>query len=177
MVEELTQISTREELFIRLYQSVFPAVASFVKKHGGQLDDAKDVFQDALVIYFEKHVRSDFSPQVTEQAYLTGIARHLWYKKYRKNEKERELADEPEVAFSEEEPIVSKRLFAFVERSGKKCLELLSAFYYDKLSMQELAVRFGFSGERSATAQKFKCLEKVRESVRKHALTKDDFYE
>lgn len=177
MVEELTQISTREELFIRLYQNVFPAVASFVKKHGGQLEDAKDVFQDALVIYFEKHVQSDFSPQVTEQAYLTGIVRHLWYKKHRKNEREKDLVEESGALFSGEDPIVSKRLFAFVERSGKKCMELLSAFYYDKLSMQELAVRFGFSGERSATAQKFKCLEKVRESVRQHALTKDDFYE
>jgi hypothetical protein len=56
-------------------------------------------------------------------------------------------------------------------------MELLKSFYYDGLPMKEIAVNFKFSGERSATAQKFKCLEKVREAVKKQSLQKTDFYE
>jgi len=51
-------------------------------------------------------------------------------------------------------------------RSGKKCLELLKAFYYDHCSMQDIANRFGFNGTRSATVQKYKCLEKVRNEIK-----------
>jgi hypothetical protein len=57
-------------------------------------------------------------------------------------------------------------LLASLERTGQKCLELLKAFYYDHLSMDELAARFGFNGRRSATVQKYKCLEKVRENLK-----------
>jgi predicted DNA-binding protein YlxM (UPF0122 family) len=45
-------------------------------------------------------------------------------------------------------------------------MELLKAFYYDHCSMQEVADRFGFNGRRSATVQKYKCLEKVREEIK-----------
>lgn len=178
MVLEQTTILTREELFIRLYKTSFPGVARFVKTYGGSLEDAKDVFQDALVIYFEKHMKGVFSPQVSEQAYLHGIARHLWYKKHHTDKPEKTLSAEMEnTLFQDPEPVVSDRLLAFVERSGKKCMELLRSFYYDQLSMKEIATRFGFSGERSATAQKFKCLEKVRNSIHKVSLNKNDFYE
>jgi hypothetical protein len=56
-------------------------------------------------------------------------------------------------------------------------MELLSAFYYEKEDLQKLAQRFGFSGTRSATVQKFKCLEKVRETVKQKSLQYEDFME
>lgn len=178
MVSEQKHVLTREELFIRLYKTTFPGVGRFIKTYGGSLEDAKDVFQDALVIYFEKHVKGDFAPQVSEQAYLTGIVRHLWYKKHHCTQREKTLVEEIEnTSLPESEPIVSERILSFVERSGKKCMELLRSFYYDQLSMKEIAARFAFSGERSATTQKFKCLEKVRNSIHKLSLNKDDFYE
>lgn len=178
MVSEQKQILTREALFIRLYKTAFPGVGRFVKTYGGSLEDAKDVFQDALVIYFEKHITDDFSPRVNEQAYLHGIVRHLWYKKHHVKQLEKILPEELEhTPLPQTEVVVSERLLSFVERSGKRCMELLRSFYYEQLSMKEIAARFAFSGERSATAQKFKCLEKVRDSIHKLALSKDDFYE
>ena len=56
-------------------------------------------------------------------------------------------------------------------------MELLSAFYYDKLNMLEVAQKFSFSGERSATVQKHKCLEKVKSVVKQKALQYEDFFE
>ena len=44
---------------------------------------------------------------------------------------------------------------------------MLQAVYYFKYSMQELAEEFGFRSVRSATVQKYKCLEKVRNEVKK----------
>jgi len=54
-------------------------------------------------------------------------------------------------------------------------MRLLNAFYYEKLNMDEIAIRFGFSGKRSATVQKFKCLGKVRQVVRRKSLQYEDF--
>ncbi len=54
-------------------------------------------------------------------------------------------------------------------------MDMLQAFYYDKLNMREIAERFNLSGERSATVQKHKCLEKVREKVKEKSMTYEDF--
>jgi hypothetical protein len=56
-------------------------------------------------------------------------------------------------------------------------MQLLSAFYYEKLDMETLAEQFGFSGPRSATVQKFKCLEKVKETVKEKSLRYEDIIE
>ncbi|WP_282636750.1 hypothetical protein [Sphingobacterium thalpophilum] len=56
-------------------------------------------------------------------------------------------------------------------------MSLLKSFYYDQMSLQEIADDFGFSGIRSATVQKYKCLEKIRETVKEKALLYEDFLE
>ncbi|MCZ8285427.1 MAG: sigma-70 family RNA polymerase sigma factor [Bacteroidia bacterium] len=173
---EPTTTQLQQELFIRLYQSAFPAAASFIRKMGGNFDDAKDIFQDALLVYYEKTREQEFDSDHNENAYLVGICKHLWYKRHREQKAGVPL-DENLNLTEEEEPKVSNALMRLVERSGKKCLDVLKAFYYDKLNMKTLSQTFGFSGERSATVQKHKCLEKVRNEIQQRSLSKEDFYE
>ena len=45
-------------------------------------------------------------------------------------------------------------------------MDILQAFYYQHMPLQEIAEEFGFANARSATVQKHKCLEKVREQVK-----------
>ncbi|UOE51057.1 sigma-70 family RNA polymerase sigma factor [Mucilaginibacter sp. SMC90] len=168
----------REKLIASLYKSAFPAVAKYVSKMGGSFDDAKDVFQDALVIYYEKAVNGGLFLNTGEKAYLLGIAKHLWFKKFRDGSNnlpfdscEFDIADE-----ADEQPSANK-LMHYLETAGKKCMELLSAFYYHKLTMKEAASLFGYAGERSATVQKYKCIEKVRETVKEQSLAYEDFIE
>lgn len=176
MIAEEIKPLTREEQFIQLYETAFPPVAAFVRKMNGSFDDAKDIFQDALVIYYEKKLAGIFLPEYDEQHYVKGIARHLWYKRFKEATGTKSLNDSITLT-EEEEPKVSESILQYIELSGKKCLELLRSFYYDKLNMKELAQQFGFAGERSATAQKYKCLEKVRNAIKQRALSREDFYE
>jgi DNA-directed RNA polymerase specialized sigma24 family protein len=64
---------------MKLYQQAFPLVAQYVSKTGGSFHDAKDVFQDALVIYYEKQAAGAVAIQYSEKAYILGIAKHLWW--------------------------------------------------------------------------------------------------
>lgn len=177
-IETETETLTREELFIKLYEEAFPAAAQFIKKMGGNLDDAKDIFQDTLIIYYEKTRHQDWVMPENEKAYLLGIGRHLWYQKHRKDEKRNQSVLLENIASNEENaPGVSQRVFDLIAKAGKKCLELLQSFYFEKKKMTEIAEHFRFSGERSATAQKYKCLEKVRTEIKRRSLNQEDFYE
>jgi DNA-directed RNA polymerase specialized sigma24 family protein len=164
----------REELIIAIYKKAFPVVARYISRRGGSFDEAKDVFHDALIVYYEK---SATAPLNNDTAYLVGIAKHLWLKKYRQNEQNISL-DNIEIDLSEDENNLSvHRLMHFLEMAGKKCMQLLTSFYYDQLPLTDIANKFGYSGMRSATVQKYKCLEKVRETIKEKALTYDDFME
>jgi DNA-directed RNA polymerase specialized sigma24 family protein len=177
LISENTQ-ATREQLFISLYQKAFPAAAKYVSKMGGSFDEAKDVFQDALVIYYEKTVSEKVAINSNERAYLLGITKHLWLQKYRE--------DRPNVPFDSAtiEPLAedttlpaAEKLMHYLETAGQKCMEILKAFYYDSVPVKQLTDLFGYASTRSATVQKYKCLEKVRDTVKQKSLTYEDFLE
>lgn len=165
---------TKETLFTQLYLQAFPAVARFISRQGGTLEEAQDIFQEALLAYYEKVVVDRFEPSSSHQAYMLGIARNLWLKEQEKSVRTEPInsTDFAEVPTSQP---ASEKLLLFLQQAGKKCMDILQSFYYEKLSMQELSARFGFRSERSATVQKYKCLEKVREQVKAKSLTYEDF--
>jgi DNA-directed RNA polymerase specialized sigma24 family protein len=164
-----TSISTAagNQALLKLYKSAFPIVAKYVSRKGGSFDEAKDVFQDALIIYYEKVITTGQLPN-NEKAYLLGIAKNLWLKNFRESCRYISLEDAgntAEIADTYEQQPLTSRLLNQLEASGQKCMDLLKSFYYDKLPMIDIAGRFGFSGERSATVQKFKCLESYEDFV------------
>ncbi|WP_413666595.1 RNA polymerase sigma factor [Mucilaginibacter sp. Mucisp86] len=183
MVNEIVfdePVIQREKLITGLYKSTFPVVAKYVSKMGGSFDDAKDVFQDALVIFYEKAVANELLLVSSEKAYLLGIAKHIWFKKFRDNLFNQNFdcfAEGFDVAEQINEQPSANKLMRYLETTGKKCMELLSAFYFHKLPMKDVASLFGYAGERSATVQKYKCIEKVRETVKEQSLAYEDFIE
>ncbi len=167
-------IEQRQRLFMQLYKKAFPAVARYVARLGGSFDEAKDVFQDALVIYYEQVIVKQ-KPIDNPDAYLAGTAKKLWLKRYHQNNRFTSLEVAEALPDEETECPSDHKLLNFLQRAGKKCMDLLKSFYYDEQPLGEIAETYGFSGVRSATVQKYKCLEKVRETVKQKALTYDDF--
>jgi DNA-directed RNA polymerase specialized sigma24 family protein len=154
-----------------LYEETFPAVASFVAKMGGSADDAKDIFHDALVIFMEKDIPVD-----NVEAYIVGIAKHLWVRKFKHDRKNVELDDSIAIPEEHVSPIAI-RLLRLLELTGKSCLDLLQAFYYEKRSAESIAVDFKYSNAHSVTVQKHKCLQKIRSFVKTKSLEYESFVE
>jgi DNA-directed RNA polymerase specialized sigma24 family protein len=154
-----------------IYEEVFPAVASFVAKMGGSPDDAKDIFHDALVIFFEREGKPD-----NPHAYLVGIAKHLWVRKYNRDKHRVDLDDTIEIPEEESSPVVA-RLLRLIESAGRSCLDLLQAFYYERRSAESIAAEFKYSNAHSVTVQKHKCLQKIRSFVKTKSLDYESFFE
>lgn len=175
----ITQTEIHTEIFTRLYKAAFPLVARYIGRRGGSFDEAKDVFQDALIIYYENAITSGNTPR-NEKAWLLGIAKNLWLKSYRNNSRYiplDEAGNVSDITPPEDQQPLTAKLLNYLESTGQKCMELLKSFYYDKMPMGDIATTFGFSGIRSATVQKFKCLEKVRDTVKSKSLSYEDFVE
>jgi DNA-directed RNA polymerase specialized sigma24 family protein len=173
---KLSTVEQREAFFLALYKKAFPGFARYVARMGGSLEEAQDIFQDTLVIYYEKVASARAEIIVNEKAYLLGIAKRLWLQHYKATSKNEPLNDFDMVVVPDEQPATGK-LLHYLETAGKKCMELLKAYYYDHLPVGDVATLFGYSGTHSVTVAKYKCLEKVRETVKQKSLNYADFIE
>ena len=168
-----------ETYFEGLYERAFPAFARFAVRMRASFDDAKDIFHDALVIYCEKSREAGFRVITSPEAYVVGIAKHLWARKFNRGRREIALTLEESLITIPEDyfPSVNEsRLLRFVERAGRKCMDLLLSFYYKKATLTEIADLHGYRTEHSAAVQKYKCLAKVRDAIKAKSMDYEDFY-
>jgi len=172
----LSTVQLREAFFMTLYKKAFSPVARYVQRMGGSLYEAQDIFQDTLIIYYEKVTSAQTEIILNEKAYLLGIAKKLWLQRYKAGSKNEPLHDYDTVVVPDEQLATGKILY-YLETAGKKCMELLKAYYYDRMPVNEVTTLFGYSGTHSATVAKYKCLEKVRETVKQNSLNYADFIE
>lgn len=166
-----------EQAFLQLYRQL-PDVMSLVRTHGGSRAEARDLFQDALVIIHEKAQDAGFIFSGSLAAYLYGICRNLWLAELRAKGKARKHIDALSVVTPSEvegqttdssvtadEPLMqhAERAFAML---GEKCRELLTRFYLNNEALATIAQAFGYAGEGAAKTRKYKCLEQAREKYR-----------
>lgn len=176
-LKEIAQSLNREERMLSIYERCFPSIARFVNQHGGTLEDAKDIFQDTLVAYYEGVVSQRIAIETSEEAYLTGIAKNLWFKRFRQEKTMIPIDDINDQEESITSTISLTRLMNYLETAGKRCLDLLRSFYYDNTTLDEITQHFKFSSPHSAAVQKYKCLEKVRDKVKEKMMSHEDFLE
>ena len=164
-------MANREQALTRLYRQAFPLVRRHVSRHGGTSQDAQDVFQDALVLLYEQAVGGTLVLTASANTYLVGIGRNLWHHEQRRRARlpHEALPDDFEPLATIESAVAEEPAFAvldYVERLGAKCRNVLLAFYYFQQPLTQIASINGYRSVRSATVQKFKCLERLRTAVR-----------
>lgn len=160
----------REAAFRKIYQVAFPKVAKVVGRSGGNMEDAKDIFHESLIILYEQCNEDRLHIKSSVIAYVVGMCRNRWLNRMKQHQREVLIDDfSGSESFEDqlpEEDGTTAPLLNWLEKAGRKCLDMLQAVYYFKYSMHEVAEEFGFRTTRSATVQKYKCLEKVRNEVK-----------
>lgn len=159
------QTKETEALFGRMYKS-FPAVRKYIKENGGKTEDAKDVFQEGLIVLYHKLQQPDLVLTAKEETLLFSICRFKWMEELRRREKMNQSNIDHEQFSLTEEESEKERMIGIVEKAlsslGERCKKLLEAFYFEGKAIPQIASAFGFKSDNSAKTQKHKCLESAR---------------
>jgi len=159
------------KIVAEIWGDIFPAVRKWVTAGGGNEDDAKDVFQDAMMVVYDKAQRPDFQLTSKFSTFFLGICRNLlgnlFQKKYFRHitipEDAKYMAEVP-VDFAELE---RHNLFDLAKAlQGEECQKIMD-LYFQKKSMAEIAALMGLSSEKYAKLRKFQCKERLEELVKK----------
>ncbi|MGA0556763.1 RNA polymerase sigma factor [Larkinella sp. VNQ87] len=153
----------------RIYAETFPMVRHYVREHGGSDQDAKDVFQEAIITFYEQTVHENRVLTSSVRTYLMGICKNRWRQELTKRARKSPLtATEADTVWTEPEDDADRpplKLMTFVEQLGETCKSILVSFYYFGQHLEQIATQHGYRNVRTATVQKFKCLERLRKAV------------
>lgn len=153
-----------------IYRQHYNMVQSMILSNSGYPDDARDIFQEAMIVLFEKVRSGSFELNSQLKTYLYSVCRRLWLKRLSQLQRV-----SPEVEGLEERIPVEEDLekheqrnrdFVIMEQAmnnlGEPCRSLLEAYYLDKKSMVEIAGDFGYTNADNAKNQKYKCLMRLK---------------
>lgn len=161
---ELIKANREDKALVKLYK-LYPTIQRFLINNGACKEEALDVYQDALYILCKKVKEGNFQLTAQLSTYLFSVCKLLWKKEMTKKNKtvniSIDLPAEEQSDISEHENKMNLAEQA-LGNLGEKCIEILKAFYHEGMRMEKIAQVFGFSSEKVAKNQKYKCLERAK---------------
>lgn len=171
-------------IFELLYKDIFPKVKAMIFQSGGSLDEARDVFQDAVLIFFKQVKLNRYQHHTNIDAYLYRVSKNQWINYIKRKNKSTSLEESeeqreentPELIFRQNEK--QEKMAVAMKKIGERCAELLHKTVYLGMSMKEIVSAMGFSNENAAKTKNYKCKQRLikvinGDSVLKEVLTID----
>ncbi len=167
VTEIIDGLRRRDSRVLRyIYKSYYPAIVKLVLTNSGTEDDAKDIFQEALIVVF-KNIRekADFKLESGFQTYIYSIARLLWLKHLRdsRNQDKNLKENHSFIEFEEPKPFNEDDIrYAIYQRAFLKmppdCQKIIR-MSVDGVSQKVIAETLGFKSENYIKKRKHFCKE------------------
>ena len=154
----------------KIYADNFNMVQSLIINNNGSADDARDIFQETMIVLFEKLRSGGFELNCLIKTFIYSVARRLWLKRLQQQNRYSSPGDSMADVVQVEEDLEAHEQrnaeFEMMERAinnlGEPCKSLLEAYYLQKQNMQVIAAKFGYTNADNAKNQKYKCLMRLK---------------
>ena len=168
----------------KLYKDCFAYCASFVINNRGEQEQARDLFQEALIVLFKNSRKADFKLTCNVKTYLYSVVRNQWLKKITRADKgglklvidqdpEREyiLVDEDVTEEAEEKEEKHEAVSQAMKLIKEDCQNLIMNFYFKKVDLSNIAEQMGYTYQ-FVKVKKNRCMAALKKKVKE--LYKDD---
>lgn len=147
-----------------LYSDFYPGIRKMVLANSGTVDDAMDIFQEALVILYRKLKEENFMLSCSVYTYLYAIARHMWLNQLKKSMRISQLRSENDISLPDDPSILDEierndrlRLYRRkFEELSEDCKRVLSLFLKN-LPVGEITQKMGYRSDQHTKNRRFRC--------------------
>ena len=141
-------------------------MTKLVITNSGTEEKARDIYQDALIVFWQKARSGNLVLTSKISTYIYSICQNLWRKeldrKKRLSNEEKDASVSIDMDTAEKEKIIAR----CINQLGDTCKKVLMYYYFDEMSMQDIAERLGFANTDTAKTKKYKCKKKLDELVK-----------
>jgi len=163
-----------EQVLEVLYKQCFPMISKMITHNNGTLEDAMDIAQDAVVIFWQKAISGTLVMSSKITTYIYGIGQNLWLKELERKRKFQFQKKDRHEYIDTETKERDKIIIECIDSLDKSCRDVLIHYYYDEMSMAQIAERMGLKNTDSVKTKKYKCKQKLEELV-KSRYSESDF--
>jgi RNA polymerase sigma factor (sigma-70 family) len=153
-----------------IYKENYNMVQALIINNNGSADDAKDIFQEAMIVLYEKAKSGTFELNCQIKTFVYSVSRRLWLKRLQQQNRFSSPGDNMEAVVPVEDELEEHERrndeFEMMDKAishlGEPCKSLIEAYYLQKQNMQDIAARFGYTNADNAKNQKYKCLMRLK---------------
>jgi len=154
-----------------LYKTALPQITKFICINDGDEDEAKDIFQDAVVSLFTTVKLGKFDVEKDVNGFLFFVSRNLWINYVKRRGRQLDISKMHMSMYEESQTAVmitaekEEMINQFLEKAGTKCKQVLKYVIYDDYSMKEIAKLMNFASEAVAKTTHHRCKQKLMDLV------------
>lgn len=172
-------ILNRDEKVLRgIYNIYFPHIKKYILDNSGDNQNAKDVFQEAIIIIYRKIKEGNFQLNSSFKTYIYSVCRYIWLKQM-ENQRIENQNKQVYVEYEQIEDFVDEykkskeyKLYQYhFKRLSEDCQKILQMFY-NKVPLTDIAKEVGFENEVFIKQKKYKCKEQLIRYIK----SDPDFY-
>lgn len=165
--------ATLEKIYIENRETFI----NFAKKYNVEKYDAADIYQDAIIALQENAISGKLNDLKSNiSTYLFAIGKYKIFHSHRKNSKieynnDIELDEKSltlDVNFIESELTNQQRILKkYFIKLGERCKSVLSLFYYQGYTLDEITDILDYSDKKVLKSQKSRCMKQLKKMVNK----------
>lgn len=160
-----------EEVLRHIYQDNFKKIRQLVCTNSGNPEDAADVFQESLIVIFNKIRNNNFILTASFDTYFYSVAKNVWKAEYRKKNGTI-LADSFSDEIITDEEIQHnlildekfKLVWTYFEKLTADCQKVIRLFL-DGHSTAEVTEKMNYNSEQHTKNRKYRCKETLIRNI------------
>lgn len=145
-------------------------VLQLILTNSGDEDDAKDIFQESVIVLYTKVRSGNFELNSKLKTFIYSVSRRLWLKRLhqmsRNSSEVKDLEElvpvEQDIEHHKERDKQFKQMEQALLKLGEPCKTIIEDFYIHHRSMQDICEKFGYTNADNAKTQKYKCLQRLK---------------
>lgn len=162
-------IRSQDKIVLKnIYTDYFPTIKRFVIENSGTAQDAKDVFQEGIIIIYRKIKEGNFELSSSFKTYIYSVCQYIWIKQLSRTKENVEKLNNyleyegvPEISEDEYRKNEQFKLYQkHFKRLNKDCQKLLQLFL-KKVPLKDIAKELGIENEQYIKQRKYKCKEQL----------------
>ena len=156
-----------------LYKSNIRMIIKIVVDNNGSQEDAQEILQDVLVLFWEKVYNGKFDLTSKISTYLYAVAKNKWLQELNRRKKHTTIEDiknnpgHNKLALEQiEEEETIEIVKKCLDQLNPLCKKILILYYYQGMSMNEISKETGLANENVAKAKKYQCKKELEDMIK-----------